>query len=773
MTKPIVRESLDSNTNSTEAVTSLMSLGQVPPIDSSTTGNGLFLYQPSSNGTFDTSTAVASAATANPELRHSHNKSTLANYTTTSSSNALGHTSSSFLQGSPTSIGSNSSNFAMDATQNLNTFSVNRQDEQFSLSHTIHLPLSQQHQEQTQVHSQEAQSVYHDLHLSQNEARTENQLCSQKSYTQNSSQTQNFYQPIVTPTSTEYFSNSSPNVQLGSSSQRFLTAHNPSSSVSSSVNSIGFPDEVRYNHQTPVSSYDSLYQNLAVSQPQHRISNHHYFSYGFENQVLPLSQSNIQHHQHPMSLSSGLPTSGVYFQAGNSDNTNTYLSYPFSQMQSQQISEDPILEQAKMAVPLHASSWEVNQNFQTVPYKTLTFTSGDTIENAIYTKLWCRNGSNEYSPILKADNKYNSISLNQSKGKPTRIENLLKTGGTNRIFHNFGVQSINNDVSLSGKEILKLCVDTIYSAVGTPDEFQTYCAPNETINRASRKPSRGVASQRPLPSGVDMIMTAQHKTEIKNTFLRWSSQRPKTENFFRMDNKKGLSFSLEELKEGLDILMSRPPRRINNYAARQVLTDVTYGQGRGVTEFNQNIAPLHVPSESTRKVSRLSPAGICPVVGADGQLDIPEQSSYNSIPSKDIPYLNTKKSSQYDPCYCRRQGIQKEGWCGICKKGGWFLMKNSGYLYHQNHEHGIFPGGYIFEDPLVIRRKISREARWEGLCGICYHWIDLDHTERKLWGTWYRHYKLCVNEYEEIKKLLRATCAPVELIEIEYIPPRL
>ena len=156
-----------------------------------------------------------------------------------------------------------------------------------------------------------------------------------------------------------------------------------------------------------------------------------------------------------------------------------------------------------------------------------------------------------------------------------------------------------------------------------------------------------------------------------------------------MDNKKGLSFSLEELKEGLDILMSRPPRRINNYAARQVLTDVTYGQGRGVTEFNQSIAPLHVPSESTRKASKLSPAGICPVVVQMVNLIHPRK--FHTIASlrKDVPYLNTKKSNQYDPCYCRRQGIHKEGWCGICKKGGWFLMKNSGYLYHQNHEHGI------------------------------------------------------------------------------------
>ena len=207
-------------------------------------------------------------------------------------------------------------------------------------------------------------------------------------------------------------------------------------------------------------------------------------------------------------------------------------------MQPPQNPGDFVSEQPKMAVPLNASSWEVNQNFQTVPYKTLTFTSGDTIENATYTKLWCRNGSNEYSLIFKIDHKYNGIAHSQSNGKPTRIENLLKTGGTNRIFHKFGIQSVKTEDSLAGKDILKLCVDMIYTAVGTPDDFQAYHAPNETINRASRKPSRGVASQCPLPPGVDMIMTAQHKTEIKNTFLDGRPSVPGLKTFFGWTIKK-------------------------------------------------------------------------------------------------------------------------------------------------------------------------------------------------------------------------------------------
>lgn len=770
MSKPTVRKTLDTNTNSTEAVTSLMSLGQMPALDPSTLGNGLFSYQPTSNVTFEPSTAVVSAVLADTDSAHSRNLGSSANYTTATTSNSVGQSSLSFLQESPTSVSSNSSNFAVDSTKNLNTYSVNRQDEPFSLPQTINLQSNQQHHEQGQLQSHEQQSLYHNFHSIPNESKTQDQLSSQIPQTQVSGQNHNFYnQPFVTQTSADYFLNPNSHFQLGSVSHRLFNVHKAPNQILSPVNFMGYSDDGRFNHTTPVSGYDSLYQNIAVSQPQSRMSNNQYFNQGFENQALQSSQSNVQRPQQPVNLE----TPGPYLQVVNSDNSSVYVPYSFHQTQTQQASGDSMLDQSKIAVPLNSSSWKVNQNSQIIPYKTLTFTSGDTIENAIYTKLWCRNGSNEFSPIFKSDNKYNSMSLNQPKGKITKIENLIKTGATNRLFHKYGIHSMNNEVSLAGKDILKLCVDALYTAVGTPEEFQSYRSHNEIINSASREPNRGIASQRALPPGVDMIMTAQHKAEIKNTFLRWSSQRPKTENFFRMEDKKGLSFSLEELKEVLDILMSRPPRRINNYAARQVLTDVAYGQGRGVTEFNQNVAPLHVQSEVTRKVSRLSPAGICPVMGADGQMDTSEPIPYNSMSPKDVPYLNTKKSNQYDPCYCRRQGIHKEGWCGICKNGGWFLMKNSGYLYHQNHEHGIFPGGYIFEDPLVIRRKVSREARWEGLCGICYHWIDLDHTERKLWGTWYRHYKLCVNEYEEIKKLLRATCAPVELIEIEYIPPSL
>lgn len=432
-------------------------------------------------------------------------------------------------------------------------------------------------------------------------------------------------------------------------------------------------------------------------------------------------------------------------------------------------------------VPLQVGVWDsrATDNNSCQPYKPLMLIPTESLERSILTRLSCKDNANEYSPIFKSDSRFsNSIS---SQSKITRIEKLLRTGGTTRLYHPPGLNNgIPGEVppasgpvgkhTTTGQDILEKCIAAIYSALGSEEDFSTYLSSitDSGIVEAGREPSRGIKEQLDVPEGVSLIMDARHKEEIQQTFMKWTSNRPKTENFFRMEDKKGLSFSLEELKEALDIIMSRPPRRINNYVARQLLTDATYGQGRGVTEFSSNqITSLHSLSYKTRQPCGLAPAGSALYTSPEGSQDI-VQSVHYTISQDDIPFVNSKKSNKYDPHYCRRQGIYKEGWCGYCKMGGWYLMKNSGYLYHQNHEHGIFPGGYTFEDPLVIRRKVIRETRWEGLCGICYHWIDLDHTDRKLWGTWYRHYKLCVNEYEEIKKLLRSTSAPIELVEIKY-----
>lgn len=430
-------------------------------------------------------------------------------------------------------------------------------------------------------------------------------------------------------------------------------------------------------------------------------------------------------------------------------------------------------------IPLHLGSWDTAsslvQQQARQPYKPLMLVPGKNLERTIMSKLTCKNGSNEFSPIFKVDSRYQTnMSTRFGRGKQTRIENLLRTGGTTRTFLAQGLANNHPvegaaDGQVSGQDILNQCVTALYAAIGTQEETASYLSPRTDVGlvESSRDANRGVKNQLDLPENVSLIMDVRYKDEIEQTFLKWSSMRPKTENFFRLEDKKGFSFSLEELKEALDIIMSRPPRRINQYVSRQLLTDVTYGQGRGVTEFSSNpLTHLHLLSNQTREPTGLEP----PISEPVGGLRSDPYGGGGGTASEDEPFPNSKKSNRYDPQFCRRQGVHKQGWCSYCKRPGWFLMKNSGYLYHQNHEHGIFPNGCVFEDPLVIRRKVTREARWEGLCGICYHWIDLDHNERKLWGTWYRHYKLCVNEYEEIKKVIRSTFAPVELMEITYCP---
>lgn len=485
------------------------------------------------------------------------------------------------------------------------------------------------------------------------------------------------------------------------------------------------------------------------------------------------------------------PTANLQFTTPATVTSKNYIQYNLQQAQSQEgypnssslsnSTSTTLVANMSDYVPLNVGSWDTNQLLQSQqPYKPLLLLPGESLESTIMSRLACRNNSNEYSPIFKADSRFNINVPSRSGQKVTRIENLLRTRGTTRTFQTPGIYSgrngnlegDSNPQGVSGQEILQQVITAIYEAVGTSTELQSYMSPitDIALAEARREPTRGVKKQLELPDGISLIMDARHKHDIEQTFLKWKSSRPKTENFFRLEDKKGHSFSLEELKEALDIIMSRPPRRINNYVSRQLLTDVTYSQGRGVTEFSSSqLTHLHSLSKETRQPGHFSPAGSVPLTHADGSVNSVQALHYE-IPHEDMPFVNSKKSCQYDPHYCRRHGAAKEGWCGYCKMGGWYLMKNSGYLYHQNHEHGLFPGGCVFEDPLVIRRKVIREARWEGLCGICYHWIDLDHTDRKLWGTWYRHYKLCVNEYEEIKKTLRSTFAPIELVEITYRP---
>lgn len=248
------------------------------------------------------------------------------------------------------------------------------------------------------------------------------------------------------------------------------------------------------------------------------------------------------------------------------------------------------------------------------------------------------------------------------------------------------------------------------------------------------------------------------EAEIRRITFSWArpGRRP-SRNFFRY---KGFSDGgqdlLQQLESAIKDICSRPPRRNNRYPAYQLVgdTDRTTAQvsGHGVSEWRADMGTMnarHIPSSETRRVRAPKPP-----------------------PFENASKRVRRKNDIYDARWVKGEGKDKAAWCENCEGGGFHLLKNSGYLYHKNHEHGIFPGGKIMEDPLEIRPKRDRETKWEGLCGICYYWIDLDHSETKQWGTWFRHYKQCAHEYDEFCKLIQATPIPLKLCELEFIGGR-
>lgn len=124
-----------------------------------------------------------------------------------------------------------------------------------------------------------------------------------------------------------------------------------------------------------------------------------------------------------------------------------------------------------------------------------------------------------------------------------------------------------------------------------------------------------------------------------------------------------------------------------------------------------------------------------------------------------IPSLSEKFRHQslrfpadlYTPAYVRNHGIEREGWCGICRPGRWLVLKNSAFWYDKSFKHGISAAsGTRFKEPAEVRRatgKVDGEGGgdgaepgdgWEGLCGNCGVWVTLGGGKRG--GVpWFRH----------------------------------
>ena len=113
--------------------------------------------------------------------------------------------------------------------------------------------------------------------------------------------------------------------------------------------------------------------------------------------------------------------------------------------------------------------------------------------------------------------------------------------------------------------------------------------------------------------------------------------------------------------------------------------------------------------------------------------------------------------------YIRNHGIEREGWCGICRPGRWLVLKNSAFWYDKSFMHGISAAsGTRFEEPVEVKRAIGKADRegevkgvgqgdgWEGLCGTCGIWITLGGGRRR--GVpWFRHaYKVRTGYMKEL-----------------------
>ena len=103
----------------------------------------------------------------------------------------------------------------------------------------------------------------------------------------------------------------------------------------------------------------------------------------------------------------------------------------------------------------------------------------------------------------------------------------------------------------------------------------------------------------------------------------------------------------------------------------------------------------------------------------------------------------------YTPSYIRNRGVEREGWCGICRPGRWLKLKSSAFWYDKSFRHGISAAsGMRFDHPMEVRKtaeKAEGEGKefgqgdeWEGLCGTCGVWLALGGGSRP--GVpWFRH----------------------------------
>ncbi|EGF99543.1 uncharacterized protein MELLADRAFT_112588 [Melampsora larici-populina 98AG31] len=143
----------------------------------------------------------------------------------------------------------------------------------------------------------------------------------------------------------------------------------------------------------------------------------------------------------------------------------------------------------------------------------------------------------------------------------------------------------------------------------------------------------------------------------------------------------------------------------------------------------------------------------------------------------------------YTPTYVKGFGVNKQGFCGLCKGGAWFAWGH-GYPYHMLHKHGVMSVTGLYSLPPLKTKLGAASKRGRcvlGWCSACKQWMEyarifdpiressrkplqmpesqlmlLDHKTRLFLvreskavtnpGRWYEHAKKCHHHRVFIKK---------------------
>jgi hypothetical protein len=95
------------------------------------------------------------------------------------------------------------------------------------------------------------------------------------------------------------------------------------------------------------------------------------------------------------------------------------------------------------------------------------------------------------------------------------------------------------------------------------------------------------------------------------------------------------------------------------------------------------------------------------------------------VPQEQKPIFLESNSGPYSPHWLRGRGEKREGWCGICKPGQWFPMKNQAFENHKTFIHGVVRTRRVLPKLNELRRTNKDPDLWEAHCANCNQWVIL------------------------------------------------